>query len=188
MTSFPFSFLFLTIGAAPRGEEGEGAAPGGAGEGRAQEVRGRGQWGGAQGHHTGVLRQVRKVCSPSWVIGPQTFIISHNTSKCIETLKVPLIAHPHDLSSWIVQLSPLQKLQNLLVFVNRPKTSLKLTFTAFYFFRWVNSEDSHWDIEHSVKLRDMQIQELELECSDMRGKFIIPKLKKVHSFKLKDEE
>ncbi len=54
--------------------------------------------------------------------------------------------------------------------------------------RWVASEGEHWDVEHSVKLRDMQIQELELECSDMRGKFIIPKLKKVHSFKLKEED
>ena len=39
-------------------------------------------------------------------------------------------------------------------------------------------------MEHNVKVRDMQIHELEMEVSDMRGKFIIPKLKKVHNFKL----
>jgi len=31
---------------------------------------------------------------------------------------------------------------------------------------------------------DMQIHELTIEVSDMRGKFILPKLKKVHNFKL----
>ncbi len=46
------------------------------------------------------------------------------------------------------------------------------------------SESSRFDMEHAVRLREMQIQELEMEVSDMRGKFIIPKLKKVHNFKL----
>lgn len=55
---------------------------------------------------------------------------------------------------------------------------------VFVFRRWVASENEKYDIEYSVKLRDMQIQELEMEVSDMRGKFIIPKLKKVHTFKL----
>jgi troponin I len=53
-----------------------------------------------------------------------------------------------------------------------------------YYEKWVASENEKYDIEYSVKLRDMQIQELEMEVSDMRGKFIIPKLKKVHTFKL----
>jgi len=53
--------------------------------------------------------------------------------------------------------------------------------------RWVGAESSKYDIEYTVKLRDMQIHDLEMEVSDMRGKFIIPKLKKVHTFKLMDE-
>ena len=31
---------------------------------------------------------------------------------------------------------------------------------------------------------DMEIHALEMEVNDMHGKFIIPKLKKVHNFKL----
>lgn len=46
------------------------------------------------------------------------------------------------------------------------------------------SEGEVYDVNYAVKLRDMQINELEMEVSDMRGKFIIPKLKKVHNFKL----
>jgi len=53
--------------------------------------------------------------------------------------------------------------------------------------RWVGAESSKYDIEYVVKVRDMQIHDLEMEVSDMRGKFIIPKLKKVHTFKLMDE-
>jgi len=53
--------------------------------------------------------------------------------------------------------------------------------------RWVGCESEKYDVEYSVKLRDMQIHDLEMEVSDMRGKFIIPKLKKVHTFKLMDE-
>ncbi len=50
--------------------------------------------------------------------------------------------------------------------------------------RWVATEGEVYDINYGVRVRDMQIQELEMEVSDMRGKFIIPKLKKVHNFKL----
>jgi hypothetical protein len=39
-----------------------------------------------------------------------------------------------------------------------------------------------YDIEYTVKVRDMQIHDLEMEVSDMRGKFIIPKLKKVAKY------
>ncbi|XP_040582528.1 troponin I [Lepeophtheirus salmonis] len=53
-----------------------------------------------------------------------------------------------------------------------------------YYERWVETESTKYDIEHDVKVRDMQIHELEMEVSDMRGKFIVPKLKKVHNFKL----
>lgn len=55
-------------------------------------------------------------------------------------------------------------------------------------FRWVAGESEKYDMEYSVRVRDMQIHELEMEVSDMRGKFIIPKLKKVHTFKLMDNE
>ena len=54
--------------------------------------------------------------------------------------------------------------------------------------RWIAGENEKYDMEYSVKLRDLQIQELEMEVSDMRGKFIIPKLKKVHAFKLMGNE
>jgi len=57
-----------------------------------------------------------------------------------------------------------------------------------YYDRWIAGEDEKYDLEYSVKLRDLQIQELEMEVSDMRGKFIIPKLKKVHAFKLMGNE
>ncbi|TRY72138.1 hypothetical protein TCAL_00204 [Tigriopus californicus] len=53
-----------------------------------------------------------------------------------------------------------------------------------YYDRWVNTENTLYDIQYGVRLNDMQIQELEMELSDMRGKFILPKLKKVHNFKL----
>jgi len=48
--------------------------------------------------------------------------------------------------------------------------------------RWVGAESSKYDIEYVVKVRDMQIHDLEMEVSDMRGKFIIPKLKKVAKY------
>lgn len=54
--------------------------------------------------------------------------------------------------------------------------------------KWVASESEKFDIEYLVKVKDMQIHDLEMEVSDMRGKFIIPKLKKVHTFKLMEGE
>ena len=60
-------------------------------------------------------------------------------------------------------------------------------YILIFSVRWVGAESSKYDIEYTVKLRDMQIHDLEMEVSDMRGKFIIPKLKKVHTFKLMDE-
>lgn len=53
-----------------------------------------------------------------------------------------------------------------------------------YYDRWVAAESSKYDIERDVHIKDMQIHDLEMEVSDMRGKFILPKLKKVHNFKL----
>lgn len=63
-----------------------------------------------------------------------------------------------------------------------------VTVVKEYYDRWVAGEDEKYDLEYSVKLRDLQIQELEMEVSDMRGKFILPKLKKVHAFKLMNED
>jgi len=53
-----------------------------------------------------------------------------------------------------------------------------------YYDKWVAAESSKYDIERDVHIKDMQIHDLEMEVSDMRGKFILPKLKKVHNFKL----
>ena len=64
---------------------------------------------------------------------------------------------------------------------------VEININQKFTFRWVGAESSKYDIEYTVKVRDMQIHDLEMEVSDMRGKFIIPKLKKVHTFKLMDE-
>lgn len=53
-----------------------------------------------------------------------------------------------------------------------------------YYDKWVEAESSKYDVERDVHIKDMQIHDLEMEVSDMRGKFILPKLKKVHNFKL----
>jgi len=58
---------------------------------------------------------------------------------------------------------------------------IKATLKTLY-ERWVGAESSKYDIEYTVKVRDMQIHDLEMEVSDMRGKFIIPKLKKVAKY------
>ena len=55
---------------------------------------------------------------------------------------------------------------------------------SLYFYRWVAAESSKYDVERDVHIKEMQIHDLEMEVSDMRGKFILPKLKKVHNFKL----
>ena len=57
-----------------------------------------------------------------------------------------------------------------------------------YYDKWVAAESSKYDIEREVTINNMQIHELEMEVSDMSGKFIIPKLKKVHIFKLAGSE
>lgn len=69
---------------------------------------------------------------------------------------------------------------------NMDANQIKATLKTLY-ERWVGAESDKYDIEYAVKVRDMQIHDLEMEVSDMRGKFIIPKLKKVHTFKLMDE-
>ena len=62
---------------------------------------------------------------------------------------------------------------------------IMLKFIHFFLiFRWVAAESSKYDVERDVHIKEMQIHDLEMEVSDMRGKFILPKLKKVHNFKL----
>jgi len=53
-----------------------------------------------------------------------------------------------------------------------------------YYQLSVDSFSERFDVEHQVKKNDMEIHALEMEVNDMHGKFIIPKLKKVHNFKL----
>jgi len=53
-----------------------------------------------------------------------------------------------------------------------------------YYEKWVEAESTKYDVERDVHIKEMQIHDLEMEVSDMRGKFILPKLKKVHNFKL----
>jgi len=60
---------------------------------------------------------------------------------------------------------------------------LKAVLTEYY-TRWVEAESTKYDVERDVHIKEMQIHDLEMEVSDMRGKFILPKLKKVHNFKL----
>ena len=71
--------------------------------------------------------------------------------------------------------------------VHKKNIELLLFFIFFfshYFYRWVAAESSKYDVERDVHIKEMQIHDLEMEVSDMRGKFILPKLKKVHNFKL----
>jgi len=53
-----------------------------------------------------------------------------------------------------------------------------------YYDLSVATFSERFDVEHQVKKNDMEIHALEMEVNDMHGKFIIPKLKKVHNFKL----
>merc|ERR1712130_1021811 len=43
-------------------------------------------------------------------------------------------------------------------------------------------------MEYAVKKRDMEIHNLEMETSESHGTFKIPKLKKVHKFKMMGDE
>ena len=73
----------------------------------------------------------------------------------------------------------------LLININPPKRIVnKHLIVILIYCRWVAAESSKYDIERDVHIKDMQIHDLEMEVSDMRGKFILPKLKKVHNFKL----
>jgi len=57
-----------------------------------------------------------------------------------------------------------------------------------YYQLSVSSFSDRFDVEHQVKKNDMEIHALEMEVNDMHGKFIIPKLKKVHNWQHGGEE
>merc|ERR1711931_106394 len=46
-------------------------------------------------------------------------------------------------------------------------------------------EDSKWDLEFEVKAKDYEINELNIQVNDLRGKFIKPSLKKVSEYENK---
>jgi hypothetical protein len=43
-----------------------------------------------------------------------------------------------------------------------------------YYDRWVAAEGSKYDVERDVHIKEMQIHDLEMEVSDMRGKLSFP--------------
>merc|ERR1711973_837915 len=46
-------------------------------------------------------------------------------------------------------------------------------------------ESDKWDIEYQIKMKDYQINELNIQVNDLRGKFIKPTLKKVSKYENK---
>merc|ERR1712119_207125 len=46
-------------------------------------------------------------------------------------------------------------------------------------------EGDKWDLDHAIKMRDYQINELNIQVNDLRGKFIKPTLKKVSKYENK---
>merc|ERR1712183_1062299 len=51
-----------------------------------------------------------------------------------------------------------------------------------YFDKWYNLEGEMFFLQREVILRDLQINELNMSVSDMKGKFIKPTLKKVSKY------
>merc|ERR1739847_73807 len=54
-----------------------------------------------------------------------------------------------------------------------------------YFDKWFNLEGEMFFLQREVILRDLQINELNMSVSDMKGKFIKPTLKKVSKYENK---
>jgi hypothetical protein len=54
-----------------------------------------------------------------------------------------------------------------------------------YFDKWFNLEGEMFFLQREVILRDLQINELQMSVSDMKGKFIKPTLKKVSKYENK---
>lgn len=51
--------------------------------------------------------------------------------------------------------------------------------------RIVGLEGDKWDLDKAIKMRDYQINELNIQVNDLRGKFIKPTLKKVSKYENK---
>merc|ERR1712051_125285 len=59
------------------------------------------------------------------------------------------------------------------------------TIVKEYFDKWFNLEGEMFFLQREVILRDLQINELNMSVSDMKGKFIKPTLKKVSKYENK---
>ena len=59
------------------------------------------------------------------------------------------------------------------------------TIIKEYFDKWFNLEGEMFFLQREVILRDLQINELNMSVSDMKGKFIKPTLKKVSKYENK---
>jgi len=54
-----------------------------------------------------------------------------------------------------------------------------------YHERIVKLEDAKYDLEYAVKIKDYEINELNIQVNDLRGKFVKPTLKKVSKYENK---
>merc|ERR1719497_151284 len=65
------------------------------------------------------------------------------------------------------------------------KATERKTIVKEYFDKWFNLEGEMFFLQREVILRDLQINELNMSVSDMKGKFIKPTLKKVSKYENK---
>merc|ERR1712080_479903 len=56
---------------------------------------------------------------------------------------------------------------------------------ALYHERLLQCESTKWDLEYMVRKKDFEINELNIQVNDLRGKFIKPSLKKVSEYENK---
>ncbi|KAL7640707.1 UNVERIFIED_CONTAM: hypothetical protein RMT77_008982 [Armadillidium vulgare] len=59
------------------------------------------------------------------------------------------------------------------------------TLCREFHVRISNLEGDKWDLEYQIKMKDYQINELNIQVNDLRGKFIKPTLKKVSKYENK---
>merc|ERR1712200_300111 len=65
------------------------------------------------------------------------------------------------------------------------RCGVKKEIVKEYFDKWFNLEGEMFFLQREVILRDLQINELNMPVSDMKGKFIKPTLKKVSKYENK---
>merc|ERR1711865_1081091 len=65
------------------------------------------------------------------------------------------------------------------------RCGIKKEIDKEYFDKWFNLEGEMFFLQREVILRDLQINELNMSVSDMKGKFIKPTLKKVSKYENK---